>query len=153
MKEKSTKITDVLALLTLAVFALCLLTVLLGGANVYRDLVDSGRENHSRRTALRYLTTRVHQAEVLQTGDFQGCDALILEENLDGEIYLTRIYCYDGWLRELYAVPGAELSAAEGQPLLEAADFACLLEGDLLTLQLGQDRLVLYLPQNREVLP
>ena len=42
MKEKRTKMTDLLALLVFAMFAVCVMAVLLTGAKVYRNVVDRG---------------------------------------------------------------------------------------------------------------
>lgn len=153
MKENRGRITDVLALLCLAVFALCLLLVLLTGADAYRKLVNGGEERYERRTALQYLTTRVRQAETLETGFLEGCEALILGQTIDGETYTTHIYCYDGWLRELYAVPGAKLPPKAGQPIAEAEAFRLQQDGSLLTLTLGEDTLYLHLPAGRTVGP
>lgn len=150
MKDKHYRITDLAALLVLAVFALCLLLVLLTGADVYRGLVQQGEEAYLRRTALQYLTTRVRQAESVQIGDFDGCEALILEESADQETCTTRVYCYDGWLRELYCVPGAQVAPQDGQALLEAADLSVSQQGNLLTLTLGSDSLYLWLPAETE---
>lgn len=153
MRENSSRITDVLALLCLTVFALCVLLVLLTGAESYRKLVSSGEESYERRTALQYLTTRVRQAETVETGAFEGCEALILGETIDGETYTTWVYCYDGWLRELYAVPGAKLPPQAGEAILEAENFVLELEENLLTVNLGSDELLLHLPSGRTVGP
>lgn len=153
MNQKSYRITRVLTLLTLTVFALCLLLVLLTGASVYRDLVDRKEVAYARRTALQYLTTRVHQAETVKTGTLEDCEALILGHTVDGELYTTHIYCYDGWLRELYTVPGARISPSAGETLLKAQSLSLALEGDLLTLCLDNQELYLYLPVGREVMP
>ena len=72
MKEKGTKLTDLLALTVFAVFALCVLLVLLSGARVYRGLVQRGEESFTSRTAARYVTMRVRQAESVAVGDFEG---------------------------------------------------------------------------------
>lgn len=151
MKEKRTKITEVLALLTLTVFAMCVLLVLLMGASAYRGLVDAGEESHGRRTAVGYLTTRVRQAESVELEPFQGYPSLLLQETVGGDTYVTRIYCWDGWLRELYSAPGAGLSVEDGEEILETDAFSCTLEGDLLTLSVGQDTVCLHLPVNGEV--
>ena len=148
MKENRLDITRVLALVTLTVFALCLLLVLLGGAGVYRNLVEGAEENYNRLTALHYLTTRVRQAENLEIGEFHGSDALVLQERVDGETYLTWIYCWDGWLMELYALPGGSFLPADGQQVLQVQHMACTLEEDLLKLELDQGELLLYLGVN-----
>ena len=145
MKEKRMEMTQVLALLTLTVFALCLLLVLLNGAGVYRNLVDRSEENYDRRTALHYLTTRVRQADAVQIGVLQDCEALILVEQVQEETFLTWIYCWDGWLWELYAIPGGSFSPEDGQRVLEAESLSCSLDGSLLTLELDQQPLLLHL--------
>lgn len=153
MNQKFYRITRLLTLLTLTVFALCLLLVLLTGASVYRNLVERKETAHARRTALQYLTTRVHQAETINTGTLEDCEALILGHTIDGELYTTHIYCYDGWLRELYTVPGARVSPDAGEALLNAQSLSLTLEGDLLTLCLDNQELYLYLPAGREATP
>ena len=84
MREKHTKITEVLALLTLVVFAVCVLLVLLVGASVYRNLVDMGETAYTHRTVVGYLTTRVRQAEKVEIVVFQDYQTLLLQETVDG---------------------------------------------------------------------
>ena len=153
MKENHSRITDVLALLTMTVFALCLLLVLLTGASAYGKLVEVGQASYNRRTALQYLTTRVRQAETVKIGTLDGCPALILEENIEGEIYTTHVYCHEGWLRELYAVPGAVLPPQAGQQILEAEAFSMKMEDGLLRIRLEGEELLLHLPGGRLVAP
>lgn len=147
MKENSSQMTQVLALLTLTVFALCLLLVLLSGASCYRNLVDRGEESYGRRTAVQYLTTRVRQAQRVEIGDFEGCESLILEETVEDECYTTRVYCYEGWLRELYTVPGAKLPPNAGTAVLEAENLELSREGSLLRIGLNGEELLLHLPE------
>ena len=144
MKQKPVQITQTLALLCLTVFALCALLVLLSGASCYRDLVQRGEASYARRTSLQYLTTRVRQAQQVEIGDFEGCPALILEQTIDGETYTTKVYCYEGWLRELYTVPGAKLPPKAGTAILEADTLELTREGSLLRVTLGAEELLLY---------
>ena len=153
MKETSSRITDVLALLCLTVFALCLLLVLLTAGSLYRDLVDRGEASYVRRTALQYLTTRVRQAETVKIGQLEDCEALILEETIEGEVYTTWVYCYDGWLRELYGVPGAKLPPKAGKAIVEAEAFALKQEENLLTVTFAGEDLLLHLTAGRTVGP
>ena len=153
MKENRFPITRVLGLLILTVFALCLLLVLLTGASAYGKLVDKGEASYTRRTALQYLTTRVRQAETVEIGELEGCQTLRLLETIDGETYITHVYCYEGWLRELYAVPGAKLLPQAGEKILELEHFSVRLEGSLLRLQADDEELFLYLNAGRSVAP
>ena len=145
MKERSSQFTQVLALLCLLVFALCVLLVVLSGASCYQDLVERGEVSYADRTVIQYLTTRVNQAQRVKIGDFEGMETLILEETIDGESYTTRVYCHDGWLRELYTVPGAKLHPDAGTPILEGEKLELSKQGSLLKLILDGRELLLYL--------
>lgn len=153
MKENRGKMTQILALLTLTAFALCLLLVLLMGASAYEALVDQAEVAYHRRTALQYVTTRVRQAESVKIGVLEDCEALILEETIEGEVYTTHIYCHEGWLRELYAVPGAKLPPQAGEALLELKQFSLEQEGKLLRVMLEDTQLLLQLPSGKQVGP
>ena len=153
MKEKSGKITDLLSVGVLAVFVVCALLVLLLGARVYGNLVEAGGETYCSRTASQYLTTRVRQTGQVEVTDFEGCDALVIREEADGRIYLTRIYCYDGWLRELYAAESAQLHPADGEKILEAEELSLFLEDGLLRAELDGSGLVLQPRVGREAAP
>ena len=153
MKEKRGSPTRLLALLCLTVFALCVLLVLLTGASFYQKLVERGEETYARRTALQYLTTRVRQAQTVEIGEMEGCEALVLGETIDGETSTTWVYCYEGWLRELYAVSGAVLPAGAGETVLEAEEFSLKQEENLLTVTLEGEELLLHLPAGRTVEP
>lgn len=145
MKEKTTKITDILALLVFVLFALCTLMVLLTGARGYRKLVSDGEELYETRTAVRYLTTRVRQAESIWVEDFDGCDALVAEETIDGERYLTRVYLYEGFLRELFCPENAQLTPADGEKVIEAVSVTFSMERGILTVNLDGQELILSL--------
>ncbi len=137
MKQNSpkTKLTDLAALVVFGVFALCLLLLLLTGADVYGRLVDRGQSSHTRRTAVQYLATRVHQAEqpAVTVEDFCGLDALALGETINGRGYVTLVYCYEGWLWELFAAEGGDFSPEDGQRLTEAEKLSLKLEDGLLS--------------------
>ena len=143
MKKKFTKMTDLPPLLVFAVFAVCVLTVLLYGARIYGDLVRRGEETFRQRTAAQYITMRVQQAESVSVTDFGGCEALTIRENIDGKDYLTRVYCYDAYLRELFCAEGAALSVEDGEKVIAAEGLQLSLESDLLTVVV--DGRVLYL--------
>lgn len=145
MKEKRLKLTDLLALIVFAVFALCVLLVLLSGAKVYRGLVQRGEQSFAARTTARYVTMRVRQAKTLTVEEFDGCEALTIPEEIDGETYLTRLYVYDGHIRELYCAENAGLSPADGEIILPADSLRFGLEDTLLTVFLDGQTLYLDL--------
>lgn len=152
-ERKKSKITDLMALLVFSVFAVCVLAVLLTGADVYRKLVDRGDSCYDSRTAAQYVTTRVRQADQagsIAVEDFGGVEALVLREEINGKAYLTRVYCFDGFIRELFTGENGSFSPEDGEKLLEAEGLSFSLGENLLaasiTLSDGTVReLTLYL--------
>lgn len=142
-EKRQSKITRLMGLLLFAVFALCVLGVLLTGAEVYGGLRQRGESAYNGRTAARYISTRVHQSDSLDgvsVEDFGGCDALVIREEAEGEIYETRVYCREGWLMELFALQGSGLGPEDGERLLELRSLELLRSDDLITAELvGED--------------
>mgnify|MGYP000031294994 CR=1 FL=1 len=109
MKGKKIQMDAPVVLLVFSLFAACVLMVLLTGADAYQRLVERDQTAFDRRSCTQYLATKVRQGDgqgqiwVDTFAEDEGPQCLYQEE--DG--YLTRIYCYDGWLRELYAQPDA----------------------------------------------
>lgn len=126
-------ISGLAALLALTVFALCLLSVLLAGAGVYGNLTEDTSRNHALRTAQQYLATRLRQAEAVWTEDFGGAEALVFPETVEGTTYVTRIYCADGWLRELYTEKNGNYFPEAGEKLLEMDAMWVIIEDNLVT--------------------
>ncbi len=140
-ERRGTKIQHLAALLLFSVLTACLLFVLLGGARIYRSVTERGQESFDRRTASQYLATRVRQADaagVLRTERFGGGTALVISEQIDGERYETRIYCHDGWLRELFSEAGYDAAPEDGEMLLPLAGLELTLENGLLRAKLRE---------------
>jgi hypothetical protein len=47
---------------------------------------------------------------------------MTVREEIGGKIYITRIYCYEGYVRELFAAESASLSPSDGEKILPAED-------------------------------
>ncbi|MBO7253301.1 MAG: DUF4860 domain-containing protein [Oscillospiraceae bacterium] len=154
MKEKGSGITDVLALAAFAIFAVCILLVLLTGANVYQNLTERSQQQFVNRTAVNYLTTRVRQAQSVTVEEFYGCSTLALREEIDSEVYVTRVYAYNGTIRELYGLESAQLTLDDGEVILPMEAMSFTVEGDFLTavLEDGQ-KIILCISAGRELWP
>lgn len=139
MKEHTAKLTDLLTVLVFTVFALCVLLVLLTGAGVYRNLVQKGEDSYASRTAAQYVITRVHQAQDVSVEPFGGVDALVLREQTEDGVYLTRVYCQGGFLRELYSPESAQLAPGDGEAVLPMQKLELSTEDGLLTVTLNAD--------------
>lgn len=132
-----------MVLLLFGVFAVCVLTVLLTGANVYRRITERDQAAYDRRTCVQYVATRVRQADCLDAvsvSEFGGQTALEIRESIDGVEYLTRVYYYDGYLRELFSAADVELEPEAGEEIMEAQGLELTLEDGLLTVTATDDQ-------------
>ena len=145
MNRKISKTTDLLALAVLAVFAVCVLMTLLYGVRIYQNLVRRGEDSFERRTAVQYVATRVRQAETISVTDFEGCEALTIRDQIGGTTYLTRLYCHEGYLRELFCAENAQLQPGAGEKILPAEHLEVAIENDLLTVVVDGSRILLQL--------
>ncbi len=158
VREKKWHMSGVLMVLLLAVFALCLLMVLLTGAGVYQRTVERDQVGYEERTLRQYLASRVRQADcvdAVMVSSFtyeSGDDTLTLRQDYDGELYLTRIYVYDGYLRELFCAAEDDFLPEDGEKVLSAEHVSFTYEEDSRLLQAEltdadgtQERILLYL--------
>ena len=136
---RNSGLDGVFALLLFGVFASCVLLVLFMGTSVYSRLTERSQQAYDRRTSVQYVTTKVRQvpsAANVSVQDFDGVSALTITEDINGELFNTRIYCYDGWLMELFTFADNEFNPADGQRIMPAQGFTASLDGDRLTLDI-----------------
>ena len=161
-REKDHSLNGLLALLLFGIFAACVLSVLLMGADAYQRLTERDRESYESRTVAQYIATRVRQADRsggISAGAFGGSDALELWETIDVEAYVTRVYCHDGWLRELFTDASGDFAPEDGEPVLEAESLSVSLSGaGLLTVEITSadgetQQVTLYLRSGKEAAP
>lgn len=136
MREKQIKhhLDGLAALLLFGVFAVCVLIVLLSGADAYRGLTERDRAAYTRRTCAQYVATRVRQSDSawnIAVTDFGDGKALVLDANWD---YVTYIYCHDGWLMELYCLAEETMEPEDGEKILAAQAMDFTLEDGLLAI-------------------
>lgn len=134
MKKRS--MSGVLVLLVFAVFTVSVLLVLLSGADTVQKLTERDRRTYHHRTAVQYLTTKVRQSDysgAVSVEQTDGISTLVLTEVIEGISYETRIYCYGGYLRELFCGKGAGLDAAFGEEILPMVDFQVSLDDGMIS--------------------
>ena len=122
------KTESLMALLLIGLFAVCILSVLLTGADVYQRLTGRDQRVYETRTTAQYLTTKIRQADVdgsLKIEESEGIRALTITESIEGMAYKTWIYRYDGYMREFFAAEEAGLLPEAGEKILvaEALEF------------------------------
>lgn len=163
MKNEGTfrSTTNFINLAVFTVLAISMLAVLVTGAGVYKRLTAQGRTQYDSRTLSRYLTTRIHQGDAagqLSLEEYEGSHIIVLREELAGEVYLTRIYCHEGYLWELFTPESTKFSPEYGEKLLPAQALHASRQGSLLLLELtlpdgSRQELTLYLRSEGGILP
>lgn len=139
LKSRKHRIDGLIAPVLFGVFAACILSVLLTGADAYRRLTERDREAFGERTCLQYVATKVRQAksgEEISVSDFGGTDALCISEKIGEREFVTRVYCYDGWLREIFASSSMDCKPEDGERILRAEELNMSLEDGLLRIEL-----------------
>ena len=123
----------VLALITL--FAATSLSLVFIGAKQYRNVTNQINENYEERTTSSYLSEKLHQndkQDAITIVNFDGITALCIKETTDDSSYVTYIYCYDGYLRELVVTESSVFSLESGEKLLAMKNFTPVLYNDSL---------------------
>lgn len=127
------------ALIMLALFSLSILFALLSGAGVYSRLTRQTRISYDSRTAIQYIATKVRQAiapDAVSVSSFHGTNALRITQSVDGTDYITRIYCYDGYLMELFTIDADGFSPEDGEKILPADDLRIAYVNSLMVITL-----------------
>lgn len=140
MYRKNTQhnIGAVFVLLMFAVLAACVMAVLLTGAKSYKSIVERDKQRFDSRACLAYIETNLRAADsagCVSVGGFDGGgaeegDTLHLSEEIDGERYETRIYCFGGYLRELFTQEGADFEPEDGEKVLASKGLELSLDSD-----------------------
>ena len=140
--NKQTKTNSLGGILTLLAFALLIvsmLMVLLSGAGVVNRLTQRDKENYDRRTAVQYMSMRIHQSDsdgMLSVEPYSGGDALVITEEFNGAVFETRIYCYDGYLYELFCREGYVPEPEFGEKILPADSLSVSDTGDCIEVRI-----------------
>ncbi|MBU5626597.1 DUF4860 domain-containing protein [Oscillibacter sp. MSJ-2] len=125
MKRHS--IGTIFVLLTFGVLASAILLVLLLGADSYRQLSERGAKSYEKRICVQYIASKVRHNDVSGgvfvdgfSLDEEDIPTLYLVREVEGEPYYTRIYYYDGSVRELFASALEEFEPEDGNEVMEA---------------------------------
>ena len=111
-KIKKGSMGGILALVAFTLFVASLLMVLLTGADAVQKLNERDQSSYDRRTVVQYITTRIRQGDqrdMVEVREMEGRSVLTLKERIEDVDYETYVYCYDGYLCELFVEAGLEM--------------------------------------------
>lgn len=143
------EIDSVFVLLLFTLFAGCILMVLLLGASSYEGVVTRDAQAYDARTGVQYIAAKVRhgdEAGMVQVGSFSDrtdrtadeIPTLYLRMQAEGEYYDTKIYYYNGYIRELLCPEDILLDPEDGQEVLAASSFFVEQEGSLIYVTIGE---------------
>lgn len=139
MEEKQQKhIIDILFVIALfCLFALSTIFLISVGADIYGKTVNRMEENFNTRTSLAYVTEKVRQADAqnnIYIGTLGEQQALIIRSKTADTTYLTYLYAYGGYLKELMSREDISLGPEAGQDVIALSEFSLLPVNDNLIL-------------------
>lgn len=124
---KKPNISGIFPVLSFAVLAACIVIVLVTGARLYGRSNQQDSVDYYRRTVTGYITTRFMQSNVegrFFVGDFHEAlprssgNTLFFTETIGGKEYVTRVYCHEGNVYELFSPLEASIAPEYGEKVL-----------------------------------
>ena len=141
-------LTMLIVLVLFGFFLTASALVTVSGANVYKSVSDGMEYNSTLRSSYAYLANRLRgneSASSVLVGQLEGSDGdfgeltsltegdmLILTDYYGGDRYYTRIYVYDGWLRESFLWDMSEFHLQDGERITQVDSFYVRKEENLI---------------------
>ena len=136
---RENSISGIFVLIAFGVFTASILLVLMYGIRIYKECVSRDDDSFTTRTVSQYLVTKVRHAD--ENGavsvesfsdEYKDLETLCIKETLDGEEYVTRVYCQNGYLMELFSEEAEEVDPDEGNEVIECKSLSLSTENNLI---------------------
>lgn len=134
-ERSSKKIDMVFVMALLVLFAATALALVLIGAKHYRSVTSNMTGNHEKRITSSYLTEKIRQndrEDAITLCTIMGTPALSIRTTEGSVSYITYIYFYDDYLRELVVTDNSVFSLGGGQAIMEIQDIHFSMENEAL---------------------
>ena len=155
MGKNNHAISGVFVFLLLGIFAIFSTIMVVMGAKAYRGMVEKADVHNSIRVASSYIRTMLRSNDetgVLRVEDVNGIQTITMENDY-GDIYVTRIYLYDGKLREWFALAEIPFEPANGETVCSLDTMQAELKDGLLHVVVsehGTEMEIDYAPRTTE---
>lgn len=149
----SHSITGVFIFLLLGVFAVFSTVMVLMGAKAYRGTVERADTHNDMRIASSYIRSMLRaddETDALLIEETDGIQTITLLNTYDEESYITRLYVYDGMLRELFTEADLPFDPAWGEPICPAESLQAEFQDGLLNVKItsgGAESEIFYAPR------
>ena len=138
-KGGSHAISGAFVFLLLGVFAVISTLLVLLCAQAYRNTVDQTALHRDERIIQSFIrnTLRGEDAEnAFGNVEIDGVHALTIANELEGELYLRYLYCYDGKLWDLFRSADDPFDLTLGEEVCPAESFTASLSDGLVTVEM-----------------
>lgn len=132
----------VFVLLLFSIFAGCVLLVLLFGASSYEKLVKRDTDSYNQRTGISYIAAKLRhsdEANSIFVGSFSSrlnpdeddINTIYLKLETEEDVFYTKIYYYDGYIREVLCMEDGGMMPEDGMCILPAKGLEVRRDGEL----------------------
>ena len=93
------------------------------GKNIYDNINEDRNTNYELRVTLSYIANKIRQSDkmgAVEIKEFNGVNAVVINEVYDEENYQTWIYFYDGAIYEMFTDEVTTFDLADGMKVVEA---------------------------------
>ena len=138
-RDESRKFDLLAVLLILCIFSVTVLSLLLTGAKTYRSITQRGQTSQKSQIDALYISNKIFQAESAEAVSIRtedGVQVLLIESEEGGEPHVTRVYCYKGWIMELYSDADYHFLAGDGEKITQADSLEFVLKDGLLSAEI-----------------
>ena len=132
-------VTGVFTFTLLGIFALLSALLVLLGARFFQSHSERVTLAGDERILSSYMRSALRQADTLdgvRVEDADGICVVSIRSEYGGEIYYTRYYCYEGYLREWFSSESHAFRPSDGDVICACADMQAVREGNLLRVTL-----------------
>ncbi len=138
-KSASHGISSVFVFCLLGIFAVFSTVMVVLGAQAYKGAADRLAEHNIQRVAAAYvhgIARANDESGVLRVEEVDGLTTLTVETQEDFDRYVTRIYVWDGMMREWYADSQLPFHPEQGEAVCAADEMRAWINKGLLTVSL-----------------
>ena len=138
-KAVNHSISGVFVFMLLGIFAVFSTVMVLLGARAYKSTAERAAQHNEARIATAYMRSMVRASDwenAVVIEDVNGVRTVTLRSEYDGEEYVTRLYAFDGMLREWFTSADAEFDPELGEAICAADELDADLTDHLLRVRL-----------------
>jgi hypothetical protein len=137
-QNKGQTMNVLFTMLLFLVFVLSALFSVLIGGKVYENIRGRMEESYTGSVALNYVANKVRQGDMdggITVREVDRVPVLELRQEINDRAYITWIYYYDGYIRELFTNEGSGLGLADGLEIIECEGLGFGLDNRLLRVE------------------